>query len=144
MNHSPLLSSTLSLSPACLHPSRPPIHVLSLFSPYFFLCAPNTLDETSNFAYTVSVRPSFPPSLPLFLSSPDPSSSTLSKQIIRLNPPFFPPVPQVSLIKYAFEALCINEFQGLEFTAEKRIGPGREGGREEWREGGREGGNIPA
>jgi hypothetical protein len=31
----------------------------------------------------------------------------------------------VSLIKYAFEALCINEFQGLEFEQEKRLGPGK-------------------
>lgn len=36
-------------------------------------------------------------------------------------------LPQASLIKHAFEALCINEFKGLEFEADERGGGMRTG-----------------
>lgn len=36
-------------------------------------------------------------------------------------------LPRASLIKHAFEALCINEFQGLEFEPDERGGGMRTG-----------------
>jgi ABC-type multidrug transport system ATPase subunit len=39
------------------------------------------------------------------------------------TPNYLKYVPRASLIRWAYEALCVNEFKGLELKPEKRIGP---------------------